>query len=125
MLGYAGEMGHQLDQWGVPIQRAMPNLFNIPYGADSLLMNKIGPEEIKRLAQAMGSDIAVSHRPGNKALVFGTGDTSPDVRSMAAVAAQAVPRSSVKYSVSQPGVDRVLVGKEPWMSATYKELGLE
>jgi hypothetical protein len=121
-LKYAGEMGSKLDQWGVPIQRAVPNIFNIPAGADSLLMNKIGPDEVRRLAQSMGSDVAVSHRPGNEALLFSTG-TPYDVRDMAARAAQTVPQSKVRYAVSRPGQDRVLVGKEPWMEKTYSELG--
>lgn len=123
-LKYAGEMGSKLDQWGVPIQRAIPNIFNIPGGADSLLMNKIGPDEVRRLAQQMGSDVAVSHRPGNEALLFSTG-APYDVRDMAARAAQTVPQSKVRYAVSRPGQDRVLVGKEPWMDKTYQELGLQ
>lgn len=124
-LKYAGEMGSKLDQWGVPIQRAMPNIFNIPGGADSLLMNKIGPDEVRRLAQSMGSDVAVSHRPGNEALLFDTTGAPRDMREMAAQAARSVPQSKVRYAVSRPGQDRVLVGKEPWMTKTYSELGLQ
>jgi hypothetical protein len=124
-LKYAGQMGSKLDQWGVPIQRAVPNLFNIPGGADSLLMDKIGPEEIKRLAQHLGSDTVASHRPGNNALVFSRGDSPVDIRDLASRAAFLAPQSKVRYAVSRPGQDRVLVGKEPWMTKTYEELGLQ
>lgn len=125
MMKYAGEVGHSLNQWGIPIQRAVPNLFNIPAGADSLLMDKIGPEEIKRLAQAMPNETVVSHRPGNKALLFSSSVTPPDIRDMRKAATQAVPGAGSRYAVSRPGVDRVLIGEEPWMDSTYQELGLK
>lgn len=124
IMKYAGEVGNSLNQWGVPVQRAIPNLFDIPAGADSLLMNKISPEDIKALAKSMPSDTVVSHRPGNKALVFSTATTPPDIRDIRSAAMNAAPGAKARYAVSRPGVDRVLVGEEPWMDATYQSLGL-
>lgn len=124
MLRYAGEIGNDLQQWGVPIQRAMPNFFDIPSGADSLLMKGMGPEEIKKLAQAVPNETIVSHRPGNKALVFSAASPPPDIRDLRKLIEQVLPSARARYAVSRPGVDRVLVGEEPWMDRSYKDLGL-
>lgn len=121
-LKYAAQLGQNLDQFAVPVNRAIPGLRNTPEGSNALIMKDVPRGALAKLAQEMGPDVVVSHRPNGDALLFSIGDKPMDIRDLAAKAAASLPSAKSRFAVSDPGIDRVLLGREPWMDRTYQSL---
>lgn len=119
----AAKLGSRLEQWGVPVQREMPRLFNEPEGSDALMMRNMPAGALRQLAEKMkDQNIAIGHRPGNQAVAFSLADQPPSIQDLHQMLSQHVNPQDMRYAVSNPGVDRTMTGMEPWMGLPYNNL---
>jgi hypothetical protein len=124
-LKYAGAMGKSLNQFGVPVSRATKSVFNIPEGADSVILSGVKDDDIPRLAEAVGQDAVVSQRPKGEVLIFSL--TGEPINEVAKKVKLVVPNAKLNFGVSKPDVDRVLVAQQKMGpgTKTYDEVGAE
>ena len=120
-LHYASDLGQLLEQKGVPVARSMPSLIDTPDGSNAVLGRNLNAGAISQLARSLGQDTVVALQPGDRALMFPL--NGEDIASLRARAQKVLPDASFRYGASDPGVDRVLVGSEPWMDMQYSQFG--
>ena len=120
-LPYAARMGQLMDQHGVPVARAIPDLIDTPEGSNALIAHNINAGAMSKLAKHLGQDAVIAQQPGGKALIFSLkGDPIEELRRNVATAA---PELHLRYGVSDPGIDRTLIGDADWMDQPYSKFG--
>lgn len=122
-MRYASQMGENLEQQATPVSRFVPHLWNTDEGANAMMVHGMDSERLKRLAEILGPDIVTAHRPGNKAMVFPTGDRS--MRSITDEVNAGMNFPKIRYGKSDPLTDRVMLTREPadWGNGTYGKFG--
>ena len=121
-LNYAADMGRLLDQRAVPVARAIPGLIDTADGSNAVIASKVPRGALATLGKTLGADAVVAQQPGDRALMFPLGDA--DIESIRRQAQAAVPGLSLRYGVSDPGVDRVLLGDDPSYMTDYADYGV-
>lgn len=122
-MSYAGQLGENLEQQAVPVNRFVPHLWNTDEGANAMMVHGVDDARLRRLAEVLGPDVVTAHRPGNRAMVFPLKDQRMSDLADETNAALGFPK--IRYGRSDPLVDRVLLSREPWGDLTYREAGAE
>lgn len=123
-MKFAAAMGKALNQEAVPVTRATKSLFNIPEGADAIILSDVTDADIRSLAQELGQDTVVSARPNGEAVIFSL--TGAPIAELAKSARMAAPSARLNFGVSKPGVDRSIVTRTDWgVGQTYDKAGGE
>jgi hypothetical protein len=122
-MRYAAQLGENLEQAGTPVSRFVPHLLNTRQGADAMMVHGVDEAALRRIAEVLGPDVAVSHRPGNRAMIFSIGDRHIPELSDEVNALMSFPKT--RFGVSVPDIDRVLLTREnvPWGTRTYRDFG--
>lgn len=124
-LRYASQMGENLEQAATPVGRFVPNLINTPSESNALMVSGIDRGKLRTMAELLGPDVVVAHRPGNKALAFPLGDQSVEDLATEIRARFNFPR--IRFGRSDPKTDRMLLSREPlgFEDALYSKYGVE
>lgn len=122
-MGYASQMGENLEQQATPVARFVPHAWNTDEGANALEVSDIGRSRLRSLASLLGPNVVTAHRPGRKALVFPLDETK--LRDIATDINASFSFPKIRYGRSDPGVDRVLLSRQPlgYEDALYSQHG--
>lgn len=121
LINYASDMGRRLDQQAVPLSRHMQTLFDDPHGANALVASNVSKGVLKQIAQELGDKAVVAHKPGGDALVHGFGDPTPqEIEEILAHARKRLPGVKFRHAVSDPGLDRILIGDPEYATMPYR-----
>ena len=122
-LGYAADMGRLLDQQAVPVARGIPDLIDTPEGSNAVLAKGVDKGALATLAKGLGDRAVVAHQPDERALMFPLPGTDLSLEALRQRAAMLAPAVKLRYGVSDPGIDRVLIGDVPYADMPYSEFG--
>ena len=119
-LPYAAHMGQAMDQHAVPVARAIPDLIDTPDGSNALIAHNINAGAMSKLAKSLGQDAVIAQQPGGKALIFSLKDEP--IAQLRQRVGDAAPELSLRYGVSDPGIDRTLIGDVDYADQPYSKL---
>jgi len=122
-LRYMAQVSENLKQEGNSIVRFNPHYFNDLDKGDSLLLNNVSNESIKKLGDKLGKKLVISARPGNKAFISSF-DGGMNAKGLLADVKTVIKKPKYKTGISKPGQDRIYANPSgEWADFSYSELG--